>query len=192
MQRKQKNRSNYDEALFKRAKEIYNQFQSFTNGVRVLFLIHRNKEGGETNNTKVLKVISQDEEQYLDRIYELLVEKSRRPEPLRIYASVNHRNLQKAERHFKQSMLDNDYADDETHEQFYLHIWARWISSLMKPQNRGNTYFLIDCDSQEEYDEAMNEISTAQCANRRQLYVTDFPTKSGRHIITYQIGRAHV
>ena len=56
--------------------------QHFTEGVRVLFLIHRKKEGGRTNNTKVKKIITTNSEEYLRELDVLLAEMEAQSEPL--------------------------------------------------------------------------------------------------------------
>lgn len=100
----------YKEDILRMAEDIVYDFAYFTTGYRVLFLIHRNKEGGDTNNTKVRKVIVYNSLEYIDALYGILMEKSKSDLPLRIYASVNERDFEKAIRQFKQEQLDSDYT----------------------------------------------------------------------------------
>lgn len=177
-----KKEKNYKQDVLQKAQFIADNFREFCGGVRVLFLIHRNKEGGEHSNTKLIKAVSRSEEDIVDTIYELLIEKDKRSElTLRIYMSVNARNMQKAVRQFKQNMLDNDYNKFEEHDNFYFDIWNRWISSLMKPASRDETFFLIDCDDENETQTALKELAGLE---KDDMIIKQYKTKNGMHIIT--------
>lgn len=105
---------NVKEDILKRADGIFSDFKNFTDGTRVLFLIHRNKEGGETNNTKVLKIVTTNSEDFRLELIRLVDEKERRfLIPYRIYASVNNRSIKKAIRQFKYEQLDAEFYGEK-------------------------------------------------------------------------------
>lgn len=167
-----------------KANHIYDEFKNFTDGVRVLFLIHRNKEGGETNNTKVRKVISTSSEEFRLELIKLVDEKERSGLPLRIYSSVNARDIEKAIRQFKFEQLEADYYDDESRHGFYYDTKNRFVGALMTPSSRvkENPLFIFDVDNIEGRDmmgEALSEFGRINIEVVRQ-----YPTKNGWHILT--------
>lgn len=171
----------YDPVLFARTQEIHREFSGFMDGVRVFFLIQRSKEGGSNKGDKLRKVVSRDRFQAIDVVYNLLVEKQRYTEPMRIYMSANPRNMRKAIRNFKQQMLDNDYNADEIQEDFYFDIKNRWISSIMKPSARADTHFIIDCDTDGELASALKELEVVHFGD---AIIKQYKTKNGTHIVT--------
>jgi len=167
-----------------RANHIFDNFKEFSDGVRVLFLIHRNKEGGETNNTKVKKIITRDSDEFRLELIKLVDEKERSELPYRIYSSVNGRDIEKAIRQFKFEMLEADYYSDEDRQGFYYDSKNRFIGALMSPASRmkDQSFFVIDVDNEEGRDvmgEALTEVE--RCGGE---IVKQYPTKNGWHIIT--------
>lgn len=98
----------FEEEKIKRAKNIFDEFKNFSTGYRTLFLIQRHKEGGETNNSKLKKYITRNSEEYLKALTKLVDEQMSTDATLRIYASVNERDFNKAIRQFKYEQLDAD------------------------------------------------------------------------------------
>lgn len=170
----------FSEEIKKLAENLMEEFKHYTTGYRVLFLIHRNKEGGETNNTKYRKIITRNREEYKAALLGLLIEKSQTDIPYRIYASVNERNINKAIRRFKYEQLEADYYDQIQKENFYLDLKNRFIGCLMQPPQRATSYFLFDVDNEEGRD-VMGE--TLQVLPNEMILQT-YPTKNGWHIIT--------
>lgn len=169
-----------EEAIDRQTKEIWSEFIAFTEGYHVLFLIHRNKEGGGTNNTKLRKLVSRNADEYYKHLRQLVSEKFYAEEPLRIYASVNERNFAKAIRQFKHEQLDADDYDIEQKENFYRDIKNRFIGCLMQPAQRATSFFLYDIDNEDGKDmqgEALQLIPN-------ELIVKMYKTKNGWHIIT--------
>lgn len=175
---KSKSNISIKEEIIKNAKNIFDDFKQFTTGYRVLFLIHRNKEGGGGNNTKVRKIITRNEKEYLESLTELLNECYYSELPLRIYASLNERNFEKAIRQFKYEQLDADYYDQIQKENFYLDIKNRFIGCLIQPAQRKTSYFMFDVDGDwNTMDETLNELPN-------DLIIKQYKTKNGWHIIT--------
>lgn len=163
---------------------IYDKFKNYTDGVRVLFLIHRNKEGGATNNTKVRKVITKNTKEFYEELYKLVEEKQNTKDiPYRIYSSVNARDIKKAIRKFKFDQLEADYYDEESSLGFYYDIKNRFISALMIPASRQKetNYFILDVDNEEGRD--VNGECLMKLAEINVEIVDMFATKNGSHII---------
>lgn len=168
------------EEIEKETQRIFDEFEEFTDGYRVLFLIHRNKEGGGTNNDKVRKVITRNKKEYFDALEELVREKKMSERPFRIYASLNERNFDKAIRQFKFEQLEADYYDQVQKENFYLDIKNRFIGCLMQPAQRKTSMFLFDIDNVEGKDICGETLQ----ALKGQEVIRLNPTKNGWHLIT--------
>lgn len=186
---KTKVESNVKQDIVMKAKHIFEEFRSFSDGVRVLFLIHRNKEGGETNNTKVRKIITKDSEEFYLELIKLVDEKERamllrEPIPYRIYSSVNARDIEKAIRQFKFEQLEADYYDDTSRHSFYYDTKNRFVGALMTPSSRmkDESYFIFDVDDEEGRDvmgEALGGIGEAGAE-----IIMQYKTKNGWHIVS--------
>lgn len=163
-----------------RSEQIYSRFMEFTDGIRVLFLIHRNKEGGETNNTKTRKVITTNRDEFSKELLKLVDEKERSEIPYRIYSSVNPRNIDKAIRQFKYEQLDADYYGTEQLHNFYLDIKNRWIGCLMQPKQKAGSLFLFDVDDIDGKDMCGETLKVLH----DQTIIKQYKTKNGWHIIT--------
>jgi len=162
-------------------KSIMDEWKGFTDGVRVLFLIWRNKEGAKVvRNLKIRKLVSSDEEEFEKCLEQLLDLKERYAElPLRIYSTVNKRNLDKAIRKLKELQLENDYQDKKQFYGFYKDIKNRWISSLMRNSSRFETQFIIDIDNKSE--EYLARIKSEVLAHT--TLIKEYKTKNGYHLI---------
>lgn len=162
------------------AQSIAQDFSDFVGGFRVLFLIWRNKEGGEANNTKVTKIIVNGEKEYVEALYLLLLEKEGSSLPLRIYASVNERDFGKAIRQLKFEMLEADYYAQEHKEGFYTDIHNRFVGCLMSPNSAKDKKFILDIDSNDEMNIALSEIAHAGLNDN---IIKQYKTKNGWHIV---------
>lgn len=183
MNKKDKNKveSNVRHDILLKAEQCFDEFKNFSDGVRVLFLMHRNKEGGETNNSKVMKIVSKDAEEFRLELIKLMDMKEREKTiPYRIYSSVNPRDTKKAIRKFKYEQLDAEFYGQKEHEQFYFEIKDRWIGCLMQPANAAGSLFIFDCDNEDGRDvcgEALQVIPN-------EYIVYQYATKNGWHIVT--------
>ena len=170
----------FEEEKEKRAKHIFDEFKEFSSGVRCLFLIQRHKEGGETNNSKLKKIITRSSKEYLEAIKTLVDEQMSTEATLRIYAAVNSRDFNKAIRQFKYEQLDADYYDQVQKENFYLDIKNRFIGCLMQPQQRATSFFLYDIDNIEGRD-IMGEFLQVM---PNEHILKQYKTKNGWHVVT--------
>lgn len=167
--------------VLREAEHIVDKFRHYTDGIRLIMLIYRAKEGAvSANNDKYRKYIVNGQEEYLKAVIQALEVCYEKSEiPFRVYASVNSRNIEKAIRLFKHNQLDADYYDTDSKNSFYLDIKNRMISALMTPSSRAEGMFLIDCDSTEADHEAMGQL-----AELGVEILDHFPTKNGWHMIT--------
>lgn len=154
----------------------------FKTGIRGIFLLLRKKEKedeGGNSQRKAIKLISCHDEDWDKKVLEL--DSIRKTEIKyrnhRIYASVNSRCLHKSVFEFKSRQLENDRADTLQWINFYTDIQNGFFSCLMKFSNRNTSYFLIDCDSPEEYYKA-------RLALPSDVLLFQYETKNGFHIIT--------
>ncbi|MFA5071922.1 MAG: hypothetical protein WC511_06260 [Candidatus Pacearchaeota archaeon] len=162
--------------------EIKEIFTPYSDGVRIILLIHRSKEGGKNNTHKrhLKKVTTRNSQEFFDTIQEFQEICDNDPRPLRIYATVNKRSMDKAIRHFKENQLMNDYASEDIRNEFYLDIKNRWISCLMQANSRMETNFIIDLDDCDE----RSFHSIYNIIKKHTKIQTYYTTKNGYHIIT--------
>jgi len=157
-------------------------FKNQSDGIRVVLLIHRSKEGGANNKFKrhLRKIITTNSEEFFQAIKELKEIKDNDERPLRIYASCNNRDLNKAIRLFKEQQLATDYDDKEKLSSFYLDIKNRFISCLMNKACRNEKNFLFDLD--EIDDRSFHSIYNI--LEKQTEIINYYQTKNGYHIIT--------
>lgn len=153
--------------------------EMFTDGVRGLMLLRRNKDGEEGNaQRKSIKRISLSSKEWKENVCELKYLQDTSHQGYRIYSSVNSRDMSKAIHEFKRRQLETDYGNLHEFCMFYCDIKNRFFSCLMNPNCRATSHFLIDCDTQEEYEHAELQLRNSG------LVLMQYPTKNGYHIIT--------
>jgi hypothetical protein len=155
--------------------------EKFSDGIRVIMLCQRKKEGKKISKTDraSIREISTNKDEFLSIVKKLKKIKDKSNKPLRIYSCVNKRDIEKAIRTFKFLQLEADYYDNKSKYKFYLDIKNRFISALMRPENRAETLFLLDIDSEDEEKFAKKIIEE----NSIEI-ISEYKTKNGKHIIT--------
>lgn len=163
-------------------KEIKELFSPLSDGIRVVLLIHRSKEGGFNNTHKrhLKKIITTNSEEFFNTISELKEIMDNDSRTLRIYATVNSCDLNKAIRLFKHRQLDRDYETIELRNKFYLDVKNQFISCLMDDSCRETKNFLFDLD---ECDRRSYVQIYERLKKHTDIIIT-YPTKNGYHIIT--------
>lgn len=170
-----------EQDVLKQAEHIAEDFKGFTDGVRVLMLIHRKKEGGrDQRDISAIKRISRNHEEFVEYLYDLLILKNASDDPLRIYSCVNSRDMEKTIRMFKFVQLESDFYDTDSRHGFYFDVRNRFLSALMSPRCATSKYFIIDVDEIGELTSVLMEIATAGLNDN---IVKQYPTKSGWHIV---------
>lgn len=152
----------------------------FKEGVRVLLLMLRSKDGGSarTDRKAVKKIVTTNPQEFDQALKEL---RAKWDEDERIYSTINPRNLEKAIRIFKYRQLDADYFATVDKEGFYLDLENRWISSLKDGKASSEQFFLVDVDEVEGVDVAGPIYKEIE---ERNLWVMDsYRTRNGQHII---------
>ncbi len=185
---KTKTESNFKHDIVLRANHIFDDFKYFSDGVRVMILMHRPKEGGKDGGYKatIKRTVTRNSEEWRIALMEFLDFKERNVQvPYRIYSAVNGRDIEKAIRQFKFEQLEADYYDDESRHGFYFDTKNRFIGALMTPSSRlkDQSFFIIDVDNEEGRD-VMGEAISALSDCGAEI-VKQYPTKNGWHIIVH-------
>lgn len=153
----------------------------FKSGIRVLFATGRKKDGGvHQSDKKCIRKVSRSEEEFNKCAKELIKAVDSDDQLSRVYASVNHRDIEKAIRQFKFNQLEADFYRAEDRHSFYQDIKNRWISCLAIPASRDDNKFLIDCDSP---DDTMKALAFCNAGGSGVKIYWTYPTKNGTHII---------
>mgnify|MGYP000924657878 CR=1 FL=1 len=163
-------------------KDIIEKFKNNSDGIRVVLLIHRSKEGGSNNKFKghLKKIITTNSNEFFETVKELKEIKDNSKDELRIYASCNNRDLNKAVRLFKEQQLATDYDPEDKTKSFYLDIKNRFISCLMNKSCRNEKNFLFDLDEIDEH----SFITVKNRIEKQTEIILWYKTKNGYHIIT--------
>lgn len=164
------------------------QIERFSDGVRMIMLCQRNKEGRTTNKTDKAskRRISKNKEDFFRILNEFRETKKNSKDILRIYSCVNRRDIRKAIRNFKTEQLEADYYAEDHRNDFYFDIGNRWISCLMQQNARAETLFLIDTDFSTEMLDT-GEYCNSVLKHLQEInveVVTSYPTKNGYHFVT--------
>lgn len=153
--------------------------ETFTDGVRGILLLKRNKDGEIGNaQRKAIKRISRDRMEWKTIVGEFHELQLTSHKGYRLYSSVNARDMNKAIHEFKRRQLETECGTLHEFESFYVDVENRFFSCLMNPSCRAENNFLIDCDTPEEYEFAKLQLRTTG------LIITEYKTKNGMHIIT--------
>ena len=169
---------------------LYNilaKFKDYTEGTRVMFLMSRRKdENGDKRSEKIRKIITTSHDEFSNALNLFLNAQDKAFSfgmNLRIYSSVNARNMNKAIREFKQRQLDRDFDSIQIRNQFYCLVKDQFISCMMKQHCKETSFFLLDVD-QEDATEIFIHIENLNEAGKNIKILGSFPTKNGWHVIT--------
>jgi hypothetical protein len=163
------------------AERIFTTHHQFTEGYRVMFLIQRHADGGHNNNSKLRSYITQDSEGWIIALAKLIQERKMYPNiPLRIYQTINKRNVEKGIRQFKFMSLEADYYDDQMRHEFFIDVHNRMISALMKQSSADESLFLYDIDT----DDQEVIFYVKRDLQQQTTIVNEYPSKNGYHVIT--------
>ena len=168
----------------KRRDELFEEFADFANGFRVLLLLQRTKDGGNSSDEEKRMFESYtttNPEEFKDKLFNLLLIKASSNKMLRIYLSANPRNPNKVIRYIEQTLIDAHYADETCRNSTYKKLLKKPRHFLMQPQNKEGSLFIIDVDNEEGKD-IMGEVLT-EMARLDVIEVKRYRTKSGWHIV---------
>lgn len=158
----------------------------FTQGLRVQMLI--NRAVGNTNKGSkrwVNKLISTDTESFYKNCEKLLHQMFYMKNPdVRLYGCINERSTKKA---FESLICDAvlNFNDDN----FIRNINNNIISSIMRPANRVQNYWLIDCDTKKQTElrdtiPSQSELKHIYDAIPKEVVKFAYQTVNGWHIVT--------
>lgn len=150
---------------------------SFKEGVRILMLTLRGKDGGSNKpDRKAHTIITRNRTEF-DTAFLALRDKAESLE--RIYVTVDERDFNKAMMLFKHRQLEADCYDQKSKEEFYMDLKNRFVSCLQNPSCRVGTLFMVDIDDEKnELEPIMREIK-----EKNIEIVHQYPTKNGVHLI---------
>lgn len=172
----------YTQEAILEAKAIFEEFSDFTDGFRVILLIHRSKDGAKHSSRHERMLFTRDRKEFEEVLAFLIEERSKHPlQNLRIYSTVNSRDLNKAIRAFKIDQLEIDYQSEQVKSDFYSAIKSRFASALMRPVSRSTSFFVFDIDDPMTLDEALGIIDRSGFSDK---IMKQYATKNGWHIIT--------
>lgn len=152
----------------------------YRDGTRVLMLKSRHKDGHDKERQIMRVTHSAD---HFNRTLDELLAMAQEGE--RIYGAAGARDVAKAVRLFKHRQLDADYDDDPL--RFYRGLNERWISALMAPTSQATKLWLFDCDTAEDGDRVLSELSEYY---DRQIEPYRYASKSGLHIVVLPFDRS--
>lgn len=166
-----------------RTNEIYDSFRDFTDGVRVLLLLKRTKEGGANSEERRIfeSYTTHSPKEFKEKLFNLLLIKSSIKDSVRIYLSVNPRNTKKVIRYIEQQLLDAHYSTEEMSSSVYRKLLKNPRHFLMQQSCKDSSLFLIDVDDTERgdvSDEAIKKIAELDIEE-----VKRYRTKNGWHFI---------
>lgn len=149
----------------------------FKSGIHVLMLIDRGVQNSNKGSKRwINKIISTNPAEWDDAASRLVELQWHLNEPdIRLYASINPRSSEKAIRHFKHRQLDLN-SDDMVN--FYRRINDSFCSSLMQPECRDGSLFLLDVDSKD-----LTEVNAFLVSNHELKVEYCYPTPNGWHYI---------
>jgi len=160
---------------------LMEEFSDYTGGVRVVFLLHRGKEGGSNNHEykrRSLRLITHNEKELKDAIRKCLTLQKTTHQECRVYMTVNPRSLRNGEYIFKKTQLETDFGDETGKRYFYERLEDKWISALVqgKPP-KGCAKFILDVDERD------NSKALSFCGENHIEIEKAYATKNGWHLI---------
>lgn len=163
--------------------QLMEEFKAFTDGCRVMILLQRTKDGGNNHEERrtMSSRVSYSPEQFKNNLREMLLLQHIDERPLRLYLSVNDRNVNKIIRHIKHELIDSDYIPEDQKENMYKKLLRSPKHFLMQPQNKKDNLFILDVDNEDGRD-AMGEA----LQRMQDIGITEvlrYKTKNGWHIV---------
>jgi len=173
------------EELEKEVYELAEKFDFFATGYRVILMIHRSKDGGSNKESRRVsdKFVYKDKEHFIKYLYKALWLKLSNSDDLRIYLSVNRRDLSKSIQHLEKCLLDIHYSNSqENKENLYHKVFTDSRTFLMQPSHKVDKYFLLDVDNEESKDVLGDVLKKISENGIEEVFRTS--TRNGWHIIT--------
>lgn len=166
-----------------RTNQIFDDFKDFTDGVRVLLLLQRTKDGGANDEEKRAfeTYTTYSPEEFKEKLFNLLLIKSTIKDNVRIYLSANPRNIKKVIRYTEQQLLDAHYSSEEMQNSVYKKLLKKPRHFLMQQSCKDGSLFLIDVDDLDGKD--TSDIAIKKIAELGIEEVKRYRTKNGWHFV---------
>lgn len=164
---------------------IVNNFQGFTDGVRLLLLLERKKDGGHNKEeTRVsFSKVTLNEKDFEKGLLEALTLQATIYTNHRLYLSVNSRDRDKVIHNIEEDLLFSHYSgSQEQVDGIRNKLLKKPRHWLMQPKNSTTSYFILDIDDEEGRDiegEALKKIEELGVD-----ILLKYRTKNGWHIVT--------
>lgn len=174
--------SNMIAAVETEAENIMEEFTGFTDGMRMLLMLQRTKDGGHNKEEQRVfeSYVTFDNEEFKRKLINLLFLK-RIYGNVRIYMSANARNIKKVIREMHVALVDSYYDDTEKRDSVSRKLIKSPRHFVMQPTCRETSHFLIDVDDIDGVDvmgdalKAINELGVVELLR--------YKTKNGWHIV---------
>jgi hypothetical protein len=178
-----KNFNEHIKDLKNEANILSEKFDMFSDGLRMIFLLERKKDGGNTNEEKRIfeSYVTTNKSEFNEKLFNLLLLQSTN-ENARIYLSVNKRNQNKIIREIHNSLVEHYYADDVCKKSIQKKIIKNPRHFVMQPSTKDENYFIIDVDDRENADVMGEALTEMDRLNVEEVF--RYRTKNGWHIIT--------
>lgn len=163
---------------------IIENFNEFTDGVRLMMLLERKKDGGSNKEERRVSFskITLNKDDFKNSLLQVLMLQATIYPNHRLYLSVNARNLKKVVRDMEVSLLESHYADETCRTNTHAKLLKSPRHWLMQPKNSTTSYFILDIDNIEGRDiegEALKKIADLGIS-----IIKKYKTKNGWHIVT--------
>lgn len=168
------------------AHRIITEFRVLVDWCRVLQIIDRNISNTNSGSKRWsgLRVTGSRADFYtqLKELIDIVENESTELTDLRIYSSVDMRDIKHAERSFLHKAIDNGVTDDVGRIRFYKNAFPNFVSCLMQPEARHTRWFLLDVDHKDK-----TEIARLDAVLEQHGVVTElrYETPNGYHLVTH-------
>lgn len=179
-----KNLTNFKSDVELELNGILNTFKDYTDGVRMLLMLERSKDGGHNKEERrVFETYTTfNSESFKEKLRNLLFLKYLSDREVRIYLSLNPRNLKRIVRTIEESLLESHYCDEFNRDNIHKKVCGGQRHYIMQPSNAETKLFLLDIDDIDDSDEMGIALQNISDAGVQELL--RYRTKNGWHIVT--------
>ncbi len=177
------------DTIRKKAKDLTEEFVDFTDGIRMIMLLQRKKDGGSNKEEKRVfeTYVTYSTEEFEDKLFNLLLIQAANKNT-RIYSCVNARNQKKIIREIHESLMEHYYADEICANSISKKIIKNPRHFVMQPKTKETSYFIIDVDDVDGADalgDALYEMAQLDVQE-----IQRYRTKNGWHVIVHPFNLA--
>lgn len=184
--RKTKAFSTVIEECEEKAKTLAEELSMFSEGVRLIMLLHRTKDGGHNKESRRAskRFLYRTPEEFKTALFEAVLAQTLSGDKYRIYLSVNARDVSKSVFYLEQCLLDAHHGNSaDMKNDLYQKVFFDSRAFLMQPAHRATKLFLLDIDDVE----GMNRLDVILSLLGKHPEIEELlrrRTRNGWHIIT--------